>query len=286
MVAADPDADASTALKRLALRPERAKARFGMQALCALRAGWAPEIMIRGLEPGATDDQGVACLSALAESDQPEARAAVDRYLQAREGGGLSIEPLVVAARSSERLRARMGPVLAAYWRDQRHGFDQLRQVACMPLTPVGSLEICTRTVEQQEREWRLGRQERRTKSWQRAGLYLEMGGAVAVGAGLAVAGVATRNEELGRAIAIVSGGLGGGAALMAPYIDVHDGANGFPMADFQRRFMAVLGGVVGATVAALVSASPGWPRGATSIVGGAVFSAVSVTALWHFRDF
>jgi len=286
VVGTDPSADASGALKRLALRPERAKARLGMQALCALRAGWAADIMIRGLAPGATDDQGVACLAALAESDQPEARAAVDHYLQARAEGGLSIEPLVVAARSSERLRARMGPVLAAYWRDRRHGFDQLRQVACTPLVPAGSLDICTRTLEQQEREWLLEGQERRAKQWQRAGLYLEMGGAVALGAGMAVAGVATSNDDFGRAIAIAAGGLGGGAAFMAPYIGVHDTANAFTVADFQRRVMAVIGGVVGATVAALVTATPGWPRGATSIVGGAVFSAVSVTALWHFRDF
>ena len=155
-----------------------------------------------------------------------------------------------------------------------------------MPVTPVGSLEICTRTVEWQEREWTLERRDRRAKSWQRAGLYLEMAGAVAFGAGLAVAGVATRNDDFGRAIAITAGGLGGGAALMAPAIDARDGPNSFPMADFERRSLAVVGGVVGATVAALVTSTPGWPRGATSIVGGVVFSAVSVTALWHFRAF
>jgi hypothetical protein len=288
VIAADPNSDAGVALKALALRPEKERGRVGVEALCELGPAWAADVMIRGLDPSMTDDRVGACLAAVAESDQPVAREAVDRYLQACARAERSFYPLIPAARSSERLRARMGVVLVAYWKAHWHGFDQLRQVACMSPAPLPALEVCERTTEHEERDWVVDQRERSAERWRHARLYLSIGAAAAVGAGLAVSGTATRHSDLGRGIAITSGALGGGALLMASFIDIdHGGQPGLEFGDGLRRLAAVTGGVVGLTGAALATgSSSGKSRAAISILGGSIFSVVSVTAIWHFRDF
>jgi hypothetical protein len=273
-IVADPNLEASRALRDLAQSGEAERRRRGILAICELRVGWAVDIMTRGLAPNDSYDQGATCLVALTESEQPAARQAVDAYAQDCIRGDRSSAPLVAAAHRSEMARALAAEVLVLAWRDRRPGFDQLRDVVCRSPIPTSAVAICRESIAAQELQWR--NQPKRRHAWRMTGV------ATAIGAGLAVGGYAARNSDGGRVIAVVAGGLGAGALLFPSLTADHPGPLGGLDQEFQGC-LAVTTGVLGAVGAALATGSPGASRAAISILGGVLFSGLSLAATWSF---
>ncbi|HLK93371.1 MAG TPA: hypothetical protein VKZ18_25995 [Polyangia bacterium] len=272
-ISADPGSRASRALKELAQRPGDGGGPAGVQALCALGPAWAMDTMIRGLGPDASQDRGATCLAALADSDQFSARQAVDGYIEGCGHGDRPCEALPGAMLSSERARLRAAEIYAAVRRENGDGSILLGRAVCQGTVPKPAVTACRRADEAQEPEWR---REQRRRAW------LETGAVTAVGAGLAVGGFATRNDDTGRGFAIAAGALGLGAVFASPIlVDDHGPMAGFaaPLAGF----LAVIGGLVGGGVAALASANPGGSRAAISITGGVLFTTASLVPIWHF---
>jgi hypothetical protein len=273
-LAANPDLDASRALRELAeLAPEKG-GRDGIAVLCDLRPPWAVDLMVRGLAPKASYDDGAACLAALGESDAPAARQAVDAAIQDFIRGDRWAYVLAQAAGSSERLRARAADVLVVYWTDKRGGFDQLKPIVCRAPVPRNAAEICDRALAHQESEWK--EQPKRRRAW-------KMTAAVtAIGAGLAVGGIVARDRDVGRAIAVAAGGLGAGALMFPSLTESHPGPLGGLDEEFEGCLSVTLG-VLGAVGAGLVTGSPGASRAAVSVTGGLLFTGLSLAAIWSF---
>lgn len=273
-LSADPDGEASRALRRLTDRPLDDGGRDGLGVICDLRPSWAVGLMARGLDTNVLYEGGGACLGALAETDDPVARQHVEAAVQAFVRGDRASYVLVEAARSSENLRVRAADVLVVFWREKRPGFDQLKEVVCRTPVPPGAAEICKGALPYQENEWK--EQPKRRHAW-------KMTGAVTViGAGLAVGGLLARNGDAGRATAVAAGGLGASALMFPSLADVHPGPIGAVGEAFESGFSVVLG-VVGAVGAGLATSSSGDARAIISVTGGLLFTALSLTALWHF---
>jgi hypothetical protein len=273
-IAVDPSLEASRALRELAERPPGQGGRDGITTVCDLRPPWAIDLMIRGLDPKLAYDQGASCLAALGESDAPAARQAVDGAIQDFIRGDRWAYVLVQAARSSERLRARAGDVLVVYWTDKRDGFDQLKEIVCRAPVPRNAAEICGRAMAHQESEWK--EQPKRRHAW------MMTGAVTAIGAGLAVGGYLAQDSGAGRAIAVAAGGLGTGALLFPSLAGRHPGLLG-GLEEEAQGCLSVTLGVLGAVGAGLATSTPGASRAAVSALGGALFTGLSLAAIWSF---
>ena len=274
-IATDPNLSASHALRTLAQRPPEEGGAAGMALICAIRPRWAVDLMIRGLRPNMFNDPR-ACLTGLAESDQPAARQAVDAYVQDCQRGDRSLDVLASAAASSEGLRVRSADVLVSAWDRRRSGsgFDSLRPIVCRSPVPTKAAAICRKAEVRQEATWDEAPRHRRKQ--------LITGAAVAIGAGLAIGGTLNRNNDVGRAIAIAAGTLGVSAPFTAALLNDHNG----PYTEFDEIFIgSTLGtsAALGLTGAALATGNPGASRAAISIVGGTLFTMIHLAAVWLF---
>jgi hypothetical protein len=261
-------------MRELAEQPPEKGGRDGVAILCDFRPPWAVDLMIRGLDPKVAYDQGASCLAALGESDAPAARQAVAAAIQDFIRGDRWAYVLAQAAGSSERLRARAGDVLVAYWTDRRGGFDQLKEIVCRAPVPQNAAEICGRAIAHQENEWK--EQPKRRHAWKMTAA------ATAIGAGLAVGGVVARNTDVGRVIAVAAGGLGAGALLFPSLAGSHPGPLG-GVDEEAEGCLSVTLGVLGAVGAGLVTGSAGFSRAYVSITGGLLFTGLSLAAIWSF---
>jgi hypothetical protein len=273
-IAADPELEASRTLLELAEQPPEKGGREGVAAVCDFGPPWAVNAMIRGLDPKMAYDNGASCLAALADSDAPAARQAVEAAIQDFIRGDRQAYVLAQAAASSERLRTRASDVLVVYWTDKRAGFDQLKEVVCRAPAPRNAAAICERATARQESEWK--EQPKRRRAW-------KMTVAVtAIGAGLGIGGYLARNEGVGRVIAVAAGGLGAGALVFPSLAGSHPGLLGGLEEEAEGCLSASLG-VLGAVGAGLVTGNPGASRAAVSITGGLLFTGLSSLAVWSF---
>ena len=274
-IASDPSLEVSRALKDLSQKPAGEGGRQGIQLLCDVRAAWAVDIMIRGLDSSVTYSGAHSCLAALAQIDQPAAHQAVDSYVQDCIRGDRGFDTLIEASKSSTSLRARAAEVLVAAWHDRRPGFDRLRSSVCQPPIPGAAAEICRKAEPQQEFEWR--------QQPKRRHALLMTGAVTAIGAGLAVGGALNQNNDLGQGLAIAAGTLGASALFVAPLLGDNGGGPLSALGDAFKGCAAVTGGLLGLVGSALATSSPGVSRTVVSIFGSALFTSVSLAAIWKF---
>lgn len=273
----------------LATQPPDASA---YAALCALhpRSSWAMPFMVDGSKRELTP----ACLAGLTEMDDPAARRAVDEVLadflfepgsSSREASDWAVsQPVLRSAELSRRLRDRIAPQLPIAYERRADGYAAFWSLACTDNWGARSFseERCRALQPPTDDSW-----DRSRVRWRRAG---RVSLALLPGAAAVTAGVLTRNDDSGRAVAAVTAAAGAGlAAGTLVYYLVMRGTGG----DGSLRGVATTYGLTYATLAALATAIPvglvsyalvdGSPaaRVATTAGGAAAFSFCTVLFVW-----
>ena len=262
-------------------------------ALCALhpRSSWAMPSMVEGSRRALTP----ACLAGLTEMDDPTAQRAVDDALadflfepgsSSREASDWAVSQAVLrGAELSRRLRDRVSKQLPVAYARRADGYAAFWSLACTDKwgARAFSEDRCRDLHPPTDNSW-----DRSRVRWRRAG---RVSLALLPGAAAVTAGVLTRNDDSGRAVASVTAAAGAGlAAGTLVYYMVMRGTGG----DGSLRGVAYAYGLTYATLAALATAIPiglvsyalldssPAARVATTAGGAAALSVCTVLFVWN----
>jgi len=255
-------------------------------ALCVLspQVPWAISWMVRF----STQETAPACLAALEDSDQPEAKRFIEAELAqlVRKNGDIEeINPFVLdAAKLSPHLRDRLGKLLSKTYESHPEYYRTMWTLVCQDADghPVLDKSSCGELAPNEE-QWR--KREHRFRNIIESGLILTAAGAVVAG------GVAEHNNNGGLALASTSAAAGAGL-LVGTAVDwlISRGSSEGGTEHANRTVATVFYGTVlglasGITAGVIAyEALKGSPNGriATTSIGAATATLCGIRFVWN----